>query len=358
MKAMDAIAAPWRVAQVVTGAKSFEHPLLGSKRLNRMGLHRWRVEWAMRLADRRRRVLASRVDADARAQYARKGYVRIEDFLPAEIFAGALREIEGGAFERHDMIQGGTVTRRALIDDRDLADKPALRAARDDRRLANTIRYVASHAGTPLLTLQVVMARPAPEAADGIDPQTLLHSDTFQPTAKAWLFLRDVGEEDGPFMYVPGSHRVTPERMRWEEAIALQGQEIENRYARRGSLRVGLHELPALGYGPPVPITVRANTLIVADTHGFHARSRSPRATTRMEIYGSLRRNPFLPVPLPSPAAAPGLRGRTNRLVIGGLGGLQRAGLGSSPWHAQGIGPADEWPAALADGSPAAPADA
>ena len=344
MKPVDVIASPFRLAQLATGAKSFEHPVIGSRRLNRMGLHRRRVEAAMRLAEARRRWLAGRVPAAARERYASDGFVVRENFLPAEVFARVTREIETGAFDRYDMLQGRTATRRALIDDRDLADKPGLRAARDDPRLSNLVRYVASHAGEPLLTLQVVMAEAAPAEAGASDPQTLLHSDTFQPTAKAWLFLRDVGPEDGPFMYVPGSHLVTPERMAWEEAIAVEGRAIENVYARRGSLRIAADDLAALGYGAPRPMVVKANTLVVADTHGFHARSPSPKATTRIEIYGSLRRNPFLPVPLPSPASLPGLRGRTNRVVIDGLAAMQRLGLRGSPWRPKGMGPADEWP--------------
>ena len=352
MKATDVLAAPFRLAQVASGAKSFEHPVIGSRRLNEWGLHRRRVETAMRLAERRRSWLARSVDADVREQYAETGFVRLENFLAPDVFEQASQEAEAGTFSRYDMIQGRTVTRRALIDDRDVADKPGLRAARDDPRLSAIIRYVASHAGTPLLTLQVVMAEAAAAAsAGGIDPQTMLHSDTFQPTAKAWLFLRDVGPDDGPFMYVPGSHRVTPERMEWEEAIARDRDGIGDRMARRGSLRVGTDDLAGLGYGAPVPMTVRANTLVVADTHGFHARTPSPQRTTRMEIYGSLRRNPFMPVPLPSVASLPGLRGRTNRIVIDGKRTLKRLRLGGNPWHSQGEGPATEW-SSLLEGQP------
>ena len=346
MKVIDVVAAPIRLAQLATGAKSFEHPLIGSRRLNRMGLHRRRVELAARMADRRRAWLAGRIDGEMREQYAHNGFVRVENFLPADVFDTVLREVETGAFQRYDMVQGRTVTRRALIDDRDLADKPGLRLARDDHRMLDLIRYVGSHAGAPLRTLQVVMAA-APDEHGKRDPQTALHSDTFQPTAKAWLFLYDVGPDDGPFMYVPGSHRVTAERMAWEEGIALDPRTAKNRYALRGSLRVAQGDLAALGYGEPVPMVVKANTLIVADTHGFHARSPSPRATTRMEIYGSLRRNPFLPVPLPSPVSLPGVEGRTNRLVIDGLATLKRLGIRGSPWQDQGIGPATQWPAVL-----------
>jgi hypothetical protein len=38
---------------------------------------------------------------------------------------------------------------------------------------------------------------------------------------------------------------------------------------------------------------VPANTLVVADTSGFHRRTPSPAHTVRVEVYLSLRRNPF-----------------------------------------------------------------
>ena len=341
----NVLLSPWHLAQVATGAKSFEHPILGSRRLNERGLHVARVRTAMRMAEHRRRRLAARVDAEHREAYARDGYVAIEDFLPPETFAAVEREIEGD-FERFDMLQGSTVTRRAMLDARDVADRPGLLAARNDRRMADLVRYVASHAGQPLFTLQVVMALPSSDEALA-DPQTMLHSDTFQPTAKSWLFLRDVGPDDGPFSYVPGSHRMTDARYAWEDALARDPHAGGNKYSARGSLRIPADRLCELGYGEPRPMVVRANTLVVADTHGFHARSPSARRTTRIEIYGSLRRNPFLPWPGGHVASLPFVASRTNRLVTDGLATLQRLGVKNSPWVAAGEGRPDEWSARL-----------
>lgn len=343
---------PLHAAQIFTGAKSFEkNPVLGSRRLNQRGLHLKRVALAMSLAERRRRVLGRDVDQQYQDAYQRDGYVRIDNFLSKDVFAEVSREIDTAAFERFDMVQGGTVTRRAMLDISDVSTLPGFRSACSDPRLAGLIRYVASCAGRPLLTLQVVMA--AASQLDGRqDPQTVLHSDTFQPTAKAWLFLRDVPADEGPFAYVPGSHKMTPERCAWEQEISENVHSLDNRYSARGSLRVAEMDLPSLGYGEPVQFAVPANTLIVADTHGFHARCASPKPTTRIEIYGSLRRNPFLPFALPALgglhfAALPGLRSRTNRSVIRGLAMMEKARLRGNPWRPQGWGKAHEWPGEL-----------
>ncbi len=53
--------------------------------------------------------------------------------------------------------------------------------------------------------------------------------------------------------------------------------------------------MPGLGLPPPVEFAVPANTLVVADTHGFHARGPSSRPCRRVEVWAYGRRNPFLP---------------------------------------------------------------
>lgn len=344
MKISSVLLSPIHALALASGAKSFaDNPVIGSKWLNKKGLHEKRVSLAMRMAAWRRRKLENLVAPDHRRQYAETGFVKIENFLSPAVFAAVTRELAERDFERYDMKQGDTVTRRAIIDDSDLESLPGFKAARNDPRLANLLRYVSSHAGQPLLVVQIVMALPSVIAAGSTDPQTALHSDTFQPTAKAWLFLRDVGEEDGPFAYVPGSHEMTPQRFAWERGISENADALENVYSARGSLRIMPDELGALGYGQPVKMTVKANTLIVADTHGFHARSPSYKTTTRIEIYGSLRRNPFLPFTGLHIASLPFIASGMNRWIISGMRLRSKLRIKGSPWRDAGNGKADEW---------------
>jgi hypothetical protein len=132
--------------------------------------------------------------------------------------------------------------------------------------------------------------------------------------AKAWLFLRDVAEEDGPFVYVPRSHRLTPGRLERERTQSETAAAAQDRNHAAGSFRAGAAETAAMGYRPPVSFAVPANTLVVADTHGFHARGPSLRPSVRVALYGSLRRNPFLPWTGLDPMSLPGLRGRSAQL--------------------------------------------
>jgi len=284
---------PWWAAQLLTGAKSFlDNPLIGSEELNRRGLHQWRVARARALAERRRAGLANRISAEDRAAFERDGFVVKHDFLPAADFAALKEGLLGWSGSAREMVQGDTITRRYAVDPELIRAVPAIRTMLCDRRWQGLARYVASFDVEPLLYVQSILSRryDAPP-----DPQTRLHADTFHPSMKAWLFLEDVGPADGPFRYVPGSHRLTPERLAWEGKRSLSVARENDFLSARGSFRIDEEELAALGLPPARLMTVPANTLVVADTYGFHARTISERPSTRIELFAYSRRNPFLP---------------------------------------------------------------
>lgn len=287
------LALPWWAAQLLTGAKSFrDNPLIGSKRLNRLGLHGWRVRAAHRLAARRREKLGKRLSAEDRAQFAAQGYVLVRDFLPEEDFAALKHAVLARVSPAREMVQGDAITRRIAIDAAILRDVPALARLIRMPRWASLMRYVASFDSEPLYYIQTILTHRADAPPD---PQLHLHADTFHPTMKAWFFLSDVADEDGPLTYVPGSHHLTPERLAWERERALKAPEGVDFLSARGSMRIEAEELPALGLPGAIRFAVPANTLVVADTCGFHARGSSSRPAIRIEIWAYNRRNPFLP---------------------------------------------------------------
>ena len=347
LKIINLFKIPIHFIQLFSGAKSFEKNLfIGNKFLNKKGLHIWRVSISQKFAKMRRRSLSHLITKKECEEYEENGFVRIDNFLDEQTFNNLLNEIHNNDFEREDMHQGVAITRRSMIDDIDLKFCPALKEARDDKRMINLIRYISSHYGQPLTTLQTVLSKRSDSKK--MDPQTQLHSDTFHPTAKAWLFLIDVGEEDGPFSYVVGSHKVTSHRYTWEKEISTSFDKEDSIYAKRGSLRIKNDELEKLGYPQPTSMCVKANTLIVADTHGFHSRCVSNKSTTRIEIYSSLRRNPFLPFVVSSfgglhIASLPFIKKRLNRNVIDSLKLLKKWGIKGNPWRNIGYGKADEW---------------
>lgn len=330
MKAIDVLKMPWHLLALAGKTKSFVHnPLIGSQRLNQWGLHRQRVALADRTAWTRRARWVGSLSADDRAAYARDGFVVKRDFLPAELFARVRAEASAHVSQVRQMRQGRAVTRRVTLDLADAGQLPHCVAAANDPRLDRLMRYVAAHDAVPLMYLQIIIVDPD---RGGQDPQTVLHRDTFHSIAKAWLFLQDVGEDDGPFAYVPGSHRLT-ERMRaWEYQQSLQAASSGNVYHARGSFRMPPEDLEGLGLGPAMKVAVPANTLVVADTHGFHARTPSSRQTLRMEIYGTLRGNPYGLGFGVDPLAWPGIRSRRASLLDDAADLAARCGLIGNSW--------------------------
>lgn len=285
--------APWWALQLATGAKSFaDNPLIGSPALNRRGLHLARVRLAHRLARWRRRRLARLVRPEDRAAFDHYGFVEIRNFLPAAQFDRLRTALLENEFPAREHRQGDTVTRRVAIGPEMLKSVPGLSDLIHNRRWKGLMHYVASTRAEPLYYLQTIFAG---DPGAPPDPQVDLHSDTFQPSLKAWFFLTDVAQDGRPLTYVPGSHRLDAARQRWEYNRSVSVLEQGDRLSQRGSLRVDPDELPGLGLPRPRRFAVPANTLVVADTHGFHSRAGSDRPTVRVEIWAYCRRSPFLP---------------------------------------------------------------
>jgi Phytanoyl-CoA dioxygenase (PhyH) len=324
--------APLWIAQLASGAKSFERNLvIGSRRLNQWGLHAGRVTLAHRLARARRRKLANLVAPQDRDAFARDGFVVRPNFLPAEQFAALLAQVKAYRGPLREISEGDTILRKIALDKKALAALPGLNAVLRSPDWRGLIRYVGSRDAEPVVWVQSILRHACPGPAD---PQTVLHADTFHPTVKAWLFLTDVAEEAGPFTYVPGSHRLSPERLDWERRMSLAARHSPNAEIRQGSFRIDQADLPSLGLPQPRSFAVPGNTLVVADTFGFHARGPSNRPSLRVEIWAYGRRSPFLPWATLFPWTTAAL-GRRSVLAwqFGDL--LEAAGIKKHRWRKQ-----------------------
>lgn len=284
--------APFWLLALATGAKSFaDNPILGSRSLNARGLHVDRLKLAHRLAARRRRRLAGAVPREWRDQFDRNGFVEVRDYLPAATFARLRQQILGTEWETRLHQQGSTVTRRVPVGSDLLTAVPDLEPVIANRSWRGLLAYVASTTAEPLYYIQtIVTGQPSAEP----DPQLALHADTFHPSLKAWLFLTDVTDDEGPLTYVAASHLPTARRLAWEQKRSV-GIMASDRLSQRGSLRISPEELSELGLPQPTRFAVPANTLVVIDTFGFHARGSSTMPTVRSELWAYVRRNPFLP---------------------------------------------------------------
>ena len=294
MKVSQVLTLPMAAAAVVSKGKNFgSNPVLGSARLNRMGLHRWRVAQAHAASERRRARLATRLRTEETAQFEEKGFVVRENALPADIYARLVEELQTVPRPAWEMRQGHAVTRIMPLPGQD--DGSAAAAARRfliSPEIRALIGYVAGRAGGYNPAIQTIANHPDPANPD---PQNTLHSDTFHPTAKFWLFMHDVAADEGPFSFVEGSHRLTPQRLEWEYEQSMLATAAGNAHHASGSFRSTEADMAAFGYGPLITLPVKGNTLVVADTYGFHRRTPTDRPTVRTELHAMLRRNPFLP---------------------------------------------------------------
>ncbi|HXE67776.1 MAG TPA: phytanoyl-CoA dioxygenase family protein [Hyphomicrobiaceae bacterium] len=330
---------PIWILQLFGGAKSFEsNPLLGSVTLNRWGLHTGRIRLAHWASALRWWLLAPLAAAELRQRFHAQGYLVLENYLPPEAFARLRVAVELAGAEVREMVQGDTLTLRVLLDDAALAQLPECRALLRRKEFVNLLRYCAATLRWPQFSLQCI------RHGANHDPQKDLHADTFHPTMKAWLFLSDADARNGPFTFVPGSQRPSAARLAWEREQSLCAG-TGNRYSARGSLRIAEAELAGMGLPPPIAINAKANTLVVANTHGFHRRGDAPAGSCRLEIYASSRSNPFLPLPMPGSRF---LARVEHGLVAAYYRHMDRRAAARgvrSSWH---VVPGEQWRAAIA----------
>ena len=84
----------------------------------------------------------------------------------------------------------------------------------------------------------------------------------------------------------------------------------------------------------PRALAVPANTLVVADTVGFHARGPAMKAGERVELWSYARRNPFLPWLGGDPSSLPGIAER--RIAVVWAVRDRLAKWIGQPWHPVG----------------------
>lgn len=295
-KSKNLVLLPFWGLQVFGMSKSFSaNPVIGSAALNRLGLHAGRVALAHAMARLRWAFLAWQVPAELRKSFQAQGFIVIPDLLPKDQFDALRQQLatQNGC-EVRECIQGDTLTHRVLLDEDALRRLPRLQRLLEHPLFEPLLTYCGAHRKRPLHYIQSIKNG----AADGAkDPQKALHADTFHPTMKAWFFLDDVEPERGPFTYVPGSNRCTRKRLAWEYRRSLTAKSDPDGYSERGSLRVAPEDLRALGLPDPMALPVKRNTLVVANTCGFHCRGPAKAGMDRLEIWSFSRTNPFNPFP-------------------------------------------------------------
>lgn len=284
----------WIVA-LVTPSKSFKsNPLIGSSLLNALGLHIARVLLARAFVWFRWIILSPLMPASERKRFHRDGFVVVEEFLSEDQLKAIRTEIKGHQGDTRQMLQGDTATQRFLLTESNLEGKPTLSSLANNGKLLGRLRYGAASLMPPLLYIQRIRNG---HQGGGADPQKNMHSDTFHPTMKAWLFLEDVSAANGPFTFVRGSNRLTTKRLGWEYQRSQSAKANPDGYSEKGSFRADANDLQAMDLPAPEGLAVKAGTLVVANTNGFHGRGQAEAGASRLEFWAYSRPTPFNPLP-------------------------------------------------------------
>ncbi|MCJ9429741.1 phytanoyl-CoA dioxygenase family protein [Kordiimonas marina] len=280
---------------LLSGGKSFKaNPILGARLLNFLGLHVLRVVLAHGFAHIRWLMLRPMMPPSERAAYHRDGFVALEGFLSADEVKAIRAELAAYKGEARQMLQGDTATQKILLTDDMLVPCPQLNKAVTAKGFLHRLYYCGAKAHRPLLYIQRIRNGWCEGAAD---PQKAMHSDTFHPTMKAWLFLEDVTPEKGPFTYVRGSQKLTLKRLGWEYRRSLVAARIHDGYSEKGSFRADDDDLKAMDLPAPEGLTAKAGTFVIANTNGFHGRGQAAEGASRLEIWAYSRHNPMNPLP-------------------------------------------------------------
>lgn len=290
------IKSPLWVLQLFTGAKSFQdNPVIGSPLLNKLGLHITRIIASHAVMNLRMWMLGISISRDDRKHYRQHGYIVKENYLPEADFTAIEREIRDWQGQARTFRQGDTQTKRTLLDPETLEQLPHTAKLFADRDFQRLLQYTNGHQRLPFFNIERIHNGVHTDQAN--DPQKDMHSDTFHPTMKFWLYLDDVDEHNGPFTYIPASNRPSRERLKWEYQTSLSAHKHPNRLAARGSFRFSERDRAEIGFKAPKAFKVKKNTLLIANTFGVHGRGRAEPGSTRLALWGMGRTNPFIPFP-------------------------------------------------------------
>jgi|MDTB01.3.fsa_nt_gb hypothetical protein len=147
------------------------------------------------------------------------------------------------------------------------------------------------------------------------DLQYTCHVDTFHPAFKVFGYLNDITKEHGPYAYVKGTHKNTPEKLRWlyDASVNRTKQVMYNGLTRESNIErwndsfrlmtekdycidsEGINEyLSKYNLPNETLVTGKTNTIIITDTSGLHRKYPATPGYTRHSSRCVVdRQNPF-----------------------------------------------------------------
>ncbi len=260
-----------QLQQIFSKEKSFSD-ILGNLEKNENGLHVIRVLIAKSIFESKRLMNHSSND-----EIHEKGFCVYENFLPEIKFTQLKKECDL-------LIKNKNIIHNQIFTNNDLFVKNEIRSFFSSNKLLDALnscihlnleKFILS--ADCKLKLQHLVHREN-------DIETIPHTDTFFDTFKYWLFFQDTNELNGAFRYAIGTQKLTNDRLLKEYYFSLNYKTLDKK-TQEGSCRY-----PEAN---PLPVSVKANSLIIANTFGIHCRGQINPGLHRTALHGEIRINPF-----------------------------------------------------------------
>ena len=105
------------------------------------------------------------------------------------------------------------------------------------------------------------------------------------PTCKAWLYLNDIDERNGAFIFCKGSQKMTPARLAYEYEASIRVARNRHTSSNNGLLRKPTQRQISAMKLRETSMCGKANTLLIANTQGFHRMGEFSDERPREKIY-------------------------------------------------------------------------
>ena len=232
-----------------------------------------------------------KINAEDRRNWFNKGYIIRQNILTQRELAQLQAEFESCRESMRETWQGDTCTASLLLTDQHRKAIPNTQGILQSETIRPLFQFCSGFFLPPWAYFLSITKKQPPGTKASTprksDPQKNAHADAFHPTMKAWLFLHDVTPEHGPFTYYPASHKLSWRRLKWEYHRSVNFREYTDGYSERGSFRLAGQDFATLALPEPEVFTVKANTLIIANTYGFHHRGQSGQNSRRDSLWFS-----------------------------------------------------------------------
>jgi hypothetical protein len=235
-------------------------------------------------------VSVSGIVEDKFAELRREGIVAWPNFLARDDFERIKREC-ATLIRNHDQVKvekwGANTVERVFLKNAEPDATPSIHRLITDERLQGILETAEKRPlGRLSAHAQVERLIQGP-GQNSEDTQTQIHSDTFFACHKCWFYISDVNLEDGPLIYLKGSHKLNPRQL-----LHIYKWSCSRRLDDDQSRRVTASELAKMRQQKEI-FTCASNTLVIANMYGYHGRLQGEPGRERWAVHLQLRADPF-----------------------------------------------------------------